>query len=159
MNKQQPKKQEIIQRAVKAAMKVGLEAGIVAGRTQAERAVADAYRATERRLYALPTLIKKVEDARERLEELLSHGPQERSKDIVRFVRVGVRLSFEDIENDLYYPVVKGMYFEHISEEEIAKQIPGCLDGTHGGHCYRFLSEYPFYSSACRLPAWMLHVK
>lgn len=136
---------QIIQRAV--------QAGLAAGRSQAEQTARDAYRATERRLYALPTLIKKVDDARERLEDLLSHGPHERSKDVLRFAKTGVRLSadeiveavardiragiaadeeeiatvkkaLEQIESDPYCLAVKGRYFEQISDEEIAKQIP-----------------------------------
>jgi len=135
----------IIQRAVKA--------GIEAGRTQAGQAPVDAYRATERRLYALPVLVKKVEEARRRLDDLVNHGPQERSKDIVRFARSGMRLSADDmyealitdekasiaadeneiatvkkalenIQDDQYYLVVKGRYFEGLTDEEIAKVIP-----------------------------------
>ena len=139
-----PDIEAIIQRAVKEAL--------AAGRAEAERAPGDAYRATERRLYALPTLVKKVEDARERLVELLQTGAPERSKDVARFTRTGVRLSaseilealendikadiaadeheitvikkaLENIDGDPYYPVVKGRYFKGISDEEIAKEI------------------------------------
>jgi DNA-directed RNA polymerase specialized sigma24 family protein len=149
-NKTTAKKQihnidSLIQRAVKA--------GIEAGRTQAEHTSVDAYRATERRLYALPTLVHKVEDARQHLEELEQTGPPEKSKDIVRFSRPGVRLTpseilealvtdikasmaadeyeiemikkaLKNIEEDACYLAVKGRYFEGISDDEIAKAIP-----------------------------------
>lgn len=145
LNKKHDDIEKIIQRAV--------QAGIEAGRAQAEKTVKDAYRATERRLYALPVLIKKVEDAKERLKELEQYGAPEKSKDIIRFSRSGRRLSPEEIlealiadikasiaadeheietikkalrniEEDPYYLTIKGRYFEGISDEEIARQIP-----------------------------------
>jgi hypothetical protein len=142
----------IIKKAVKAAMKAGLEAGLVAGRAEVQK-VDDAYKATERRLYAVPKLIKRVEDKRLQLVELQRIGSPERSKDIARFSVSGARLSddekldallqditaqiardeyeietikkaVERIEDDPYYLVVKGRYFEGISDEKIAEQIP-----------------------------------
>jgi DNA-binding NarL/FixJ family response regulator len=151
--------EKIIQRAV--------EEGIKAGRKEAERVLMDAYQATERRLYALPTLIKKVQDAKERLKELEEYGLHEKSKDIIRFRRSGQRLSNEEIlealvmdikasiaadeteietlkkalaqiENDSYYVTVKGRYFEGLSDEEIAKQIP-CNERTVRRHRSRLV--------------------
>jgi DNA-directed RNA polymerase specialized sigma24 family protein len=136
--------EKIIQRAV--------EEGIKAGYKQAERAPLDAYRTTERRLYALPTLIKKVQDAREKLQELEQYGLHERSRDIIRFRRSGQRRSNEEIlealimdikasiaadeteietlkkalkqiENDTYYLAVKGKYLDGLSDDEIAQAI------------------------------------
>jgi len=66
LSRKTEKKNSDIERIIKSAVQAGLEAG----RIQAERTATDAYKATERRLYALPTLKKKVEDARERLAEL-----------------------------------------------------------------------------------------
>ena len=43
---------------------------VAAGRRAAERTPADAFKATERRLYALPILREKLERDRERMEEL-----------------------------------------------------------------------------------------
>jgi hypothetical protein len=142
--KQQSNIEAIIARAVKA--------GIEAGRTQAGQAPVDAYRATERRLYALPTLYKKVEDERQHLEELQQSGFHERSKDIARFNRSGVRLTLEEklealiqdilatiaadeyeiatikksleiIENDAYYFLVKRHYFDGVSDDDIGVDI------------------------------------
>lgn len=158
-NKKQPDIDAIIQKAV--------QAGLAAGRAQAERAPSDAYKATERRLYALPVLIKKVEDARQRLAELEQTGVPKRSKDIIRFARPGVRLSpdeildvlkaeirasiaadeheietikkaLKNIEGDPYYLAVNGRYFEGISDEEIAKQIP-CDERTVRRHRSRLV--------------------
>lgn len=138
--KRQPDIEKIIQRAV--------EAGRAAGRKQTE----DTYKATERRLYALPVLIKKVEDAQLRLKELEQTGAPGRSKDVIRFARSGVRVSPEEIldtlvadikasiaadeyeietmrkalqliEDDTYYPAVKGKYIEGLSDEKIAAAV------------------------------------
>jgi hypothetical protein len=147
----------VIKKAVKEAMKKGLEAGLAAGKAQAEREATDAYKATERRLYALPVLIKRVSNSEEYLDSLEAAATQGHSKDIVRFsvssslsteekiealIADGkaklaadqheidvIKKALENIENDQYYPVVKGRYFEQLSDEKIAKQIP-CDDST-----------------------------
>jgi DNA-directed RNA polymerase specialized sigma24 family protein len=137
---------------IESIIKKAVQEGINAGRKQAERAPGDAYKATERRLYALPVLIKKVEDAKERLKELEQTGAPGRSKDVIRFARAGVRVSPEEIletliadikasiaadeyeietmrkalqliEDDTYYPAVKGKYIEGLSDEKIAAAV------------------------------------
>jgi len=134
-------------------IKDAVQAGLDAGRTQAERTATNAYKATERRLYALPVLKKKVEDAKQRLAELQHMGLPGRSRDVIRFSRSGRRQSPEEIldvliqdveasiaadefeietvekalgniEDDVYYPVIVGRYFEDVSDEVIAKRIP-----------------------------------
>lgn len=164
---------------IEKIIRKAVEEGIKAGYKQAERAPLDAYRATERRLYALSTLLKKVQDDREKLQELEQHGLHERSKDIVRFRRSGQRLSDYDIEeaikidlssdiakneheietlkkalgqieSDPYYSVVKGRYFEGISDEEIAKQIP-CDERTvrrHRGRLVRVVAVWLYGAEA-----------
>ncbi len=162
MAKQANKKPDI-----DAIIQKAVQAGLAAGRAQAERAPNDAYKATERRLYALPVLIRKVEDAKERLKELEQYGAPEKSKDIIRFSRSGRRLSpaeileaiitdikasiaadeheietikkaLKNIEGDPYYLAVKGRYFEGLSDEEIAKQIP-CDERTVRRHRSRLV--------------------
>ena len=56
MGKPKESKQDIIRQAVEA------------GRISAERTAKDAFKATERRLYALPALRNKRDDDKERLE-------------------------------------------------------------------------------------------
>lgn len=158
MSRKTEKKNSDIERIIKSAVQAGLEAG----RIQAERTATDAYKATERRLYALPTLKKKVEDARQRLADLQNMGLPGRSKDVIRFSRSGRRLSPEEIlealiqdtkasiatdefeietiekaldniSDDQYYPVISGRYFEGLSDEEIAKKIP-CDERTVRRH-------------------------
>ena len=141
MAKKKDEIENIIQRAVNA------------GRASAERMAKDAYKATECRLYALRDLREKVQDDKERLDEIRQYGPRGRSKDIVRFMKNGVRLSPEEIleavitdmeatiaadefeiesveralrviADDPYYLTVTGQYIDGMDDEEIAAQIP-----------------------------------
>jgi DNA-directed RNA polymerase specialized sigma24 family protein len=138
--KRQPDIETIIEKAVNAGLK--------AGRREAE----DIYKATEKRLYALPVLEKRIKDNQQRLVELQTQGSPRRSKDIRRLSRPGMRLSpdeilevliadveaaiakdeyevetikkaLENIKDDPYYLTVEGRYFEQISDDEIAKKI------------------------------------
>lgn len=133
--------EEIIKRAVEA------------GRISAERSAKDAYKATERRLYALPILRRKIADDKDRLEEIKKYGPRGRSKSITRFTKSGVRLSPEEIfeavvmdmeatiaadqyeidamekalsviKDDEYYMTVIGRYLEDLPDERVAELIP-----------------------------------
>lgn len=126
---------------------------VQAGRMSAERTAKDAFKATERRLYALPVLVSKLEEDKERLAEIKKYGPRSRSKSITRFVKSGVRLSPEEIfeavvmdmeatiaadeyevevmgraldtiSGDEYYQTVTGRYIEDRSDEEVAALIP-----------------------------------
>lgn len=126
---------------------------VEAGRISAERSSRDAFKETERRLHALPTLRRKLEDDKERLNEFLQYGPKERSKSVTRFVKNGVRLTpdeifhavltdmkamiaadeyevntmeraLQTIATDEYYQAVSGRYLEDISDDVIAARIP-----------------------------------
>lgn len=137
--------EERIERAVGKA--------IEAGRRQAEQKPSDTYKATERRLYALPDLKEKVEKDSQYLEYISEHGLPGHSNDLIRFQKAGVRLEQEDIEeavvqdlkaqiaankfeikiiedalapltSDPYFRSVSGRYFDHLSDEEIGKEIP-----------------------------------
>ena len=88
MGKKTPSIDKIIKKAV--------DAGLEAGRLSAERSSRNAFKDTERRLYALPTLRQKLEDDRERLEEIKTYGPRSRSKSITRFGKSSVRLTPEE---------------------------------------------------------------
>lgn len=113
----------------------------------------DAYKATERRLRALPILRDKVEYDRERLDEYRSGVVRGRSKSITRFTTSGSRVDpiemiealeqdtsaqiatdeyeiklIEDalstIENDPYYAAVYDKYILEKPDDEIAEKIP-----------------------------------
>lgn len=53
-----------------------IQKAVNAGRAQGMSIAKDAYKATERRLYALPVLRQKVEDDKEKLEQIKTHGPR-----------------------------------------------------------------------------------
>lgn len=141
MSKKQMDIEEIIKKAV------------AAGRLASERSAKDAFKATERRLYAVPVLHKKLQEDAERLAELKQYGPQAKSSSITRFMKNGVRLSAEEIKealimdmeaciaadkyeletmekalaviaDDEYYLTVSGRYLQGLSNEEIAARIP-----------------------------------
>lgn len=144
MSKKNPSVEEIIKKAV--------DAGLEAGRLSAERSSRNAFKDTERRLYALPTLRQKLEDDRERLDEIKTYGPRSRSKSITRFGKSSVRLTPEEIleavvtdmeatiaadeyeiermekalsiiAGDEYALTVTGRYIEGLTDEEIAEAI------------------------------------
>ena len=138
----------------KAFITEAVQAGLQAGRAQASSMARDAFKATERRLYALPVLEKKVKGDIEKLYELKTSGPHNRSKDMVRFSRTGYRVDpdemlaavIQDLEatiaaaeyeietvreamapfsGDLYYPTVTGRYLYRYEDEDIADEL-GC---------------------------------
>ena len=128
------------------------------GRISAERTAKDAFKATERRLYGLPTLRIKLEDDLERLEEFKLYGPRERSKSITRFIKNGNRLSPDEIweavlvdmeatiaadryeietleraiatvQGDAYYQALSGKYLDDVDDRDIAEAL-GCDTST-----------------------------
>ena len=137
---------------IKAIITEAVNAGIRAGRAQAITSAKDPYRATEKRLYALPILEGKNTNDKTVLKELTTNGSQKRGKSIVRFSRSGYRVSPEEmlegivrdlcatmaadeheivtvrcalevISADKYYITVTGKYMENKSDEEIAEEI------------------------------------
>ena len=140
---------DVINRAVERAV----ERAIAAGRAQGINAPKDAYKATERRLYALSILRGKVSVDRAKLAALESGDKQARSKCIVRYSRTGYRASPEEILDamtqdmraetaadeheietietalstiaaDPYYMTVYGRYVLSLSDDDIAAEIP-----------------------------------
>lgn len=108
--------------------------------------------AAERRLYALPTLRKKLEDDTEYLAQLQTVGAPERSRCIVRNSRGGRRLDKDEIlealindikskieadrheirtmedalceiDSDEYYPVIDCKYFRRMKDADIAEML------------------------------------
>ena len=137
----------------KALIAEAVKAGLHAGRAQASSTAKDTYKATEKRLYALPVLERKIEKDKEMLLEMQTNGARERSKSIVRFQRSGYRVSPEEmldaiigdleatiaadehevetmrralseISGDQYYKTITGKYIDGKSDEEVAEDIP-----------------------------------
>jgi len=124
-----------------------------AGSIQKAKTAGNVYKETEKRLYAYPDLLEKIEGDKEKLTELMEHGAPSRSASVVRFQRSGVRLSPEEIldgivqdlnatiaadqheadtiavaldriKGDQYYAVIAGKFIEYRGDEEIAAAIP-----------------------------------
>ena len=144
---------KLTEEELEAAINQAVNTAINAGRRDQERRTRDAYKATEKRLYALPTLREKQEDDIERLEELRKYGPRQKSKDIVIYhANGGSRLDpaevlealitdleqtieadrreIESVEKALqvvagedFYPVIEGRYLQGKSDGQIAKEI------------------------------------
>ena len=166
---QSKKAQKKQQNDTKALIAEAVAAGLQAGRLQAASLAKDVYKATERRLYALPVLEKKVLDDKEKLAEIQEHGPQGRSQSIVRFQRSGyradpdemleaiirdmlatiaadeheigvIRSALSKIENDVYYPAISGKYFNSQSDDMLAELI-SCDSTTIWRHRKRLVQK------------------
>lgn len=141
-----------VDKKTKAYIDEAVKTAVQAGKVAASSTAKDAYHDTERRLYALPDLARKVEQDKESLDEMIRFGPRERSKSIVRFQRTGYRATPEEmyeailrdleatiaadeheidtmrralanIEDDPYYLTVKGKYMDAMTDEGIANSI------------------------------------
>jgi hypothetical protein len=138
------KTKELIEEAVNA--------GLQAGRAQASSTARDAFKATERRLYALPVLEKKVAADKEKLAEIRENGSRWQSKSIARFQRTGYRVTPEEMfdaiiqdleatiasdeheigtmrgvlemfKDDPFYLTVTGRYMDRAEDEDIAVKL------------------------------------
>ena len=136
----------------KALIEEAVNAGIKAGVAHAISNVKDAFKATERRLYALPILKKKVEADKVRLADFSEKGLKFHSAYIMRFKRTGYRVPAEDMldaiiqdlqagiaadeneietleqvlrvfEDDPFFPTVIGRYIERYEDEDIAVDL------------------------------------
>lgn len=100
-----------------------VEMAVMAGRMAAERAPADAFKATERRLYALPILREKLERDRERLPKLDGAARADLEAIIAADADEVETLEWALVNcaGDAYYQTVTGRYFEGLDDEQIAK--------------------------------------
>lgn len=100
-----------------------IEIAVMAGRIAAQRVPADAYKATERRLYALPILREKLERDRERLSKLDSAAQADLETVIAADADEVETLEWALVNcaGDPYYQTVTGRYFEGLDDEQIGK--------------------------------------
>lgn len=125
---------------------------VEAMKVASERSVKDAYRATERRLYALPDIRAKLADDKESLSDVKKYGVRNASRSVTRFLKSGVRLTpeeilsavvmnleaeiaadehevgvmeraLESIADDDYYAAVTGKYIDRLTDAQIAEKI------------------------------------
>lgn len=146
-----------------------IEKAVLATRLSCARESQDAFKATEKRLYAYPVLKAKKQDNEEMLEEVKLYGAHGRSKSVSRFVRSGTRLdpeeikqavimdlkaaiasdqyeigriekAIEQISGDEYRDIVIYKYFEQKSDDEIAKRLH-CAPRTVRTHKSRLVTR------------------
>jgi len=128
-------------------------AAINAAHIIATRNATDAYKATEKRLYAYPVLLDKIAAEKEMVTHILTHGSPERSQSVKRFARPGIRLTPDEIvstvitdmeatiaadeheaatiaaalhtiQGDTYYRAVEGRFIHGMTDVDIADSIP-----------------------------------
>ena len=130
MGKSQENIRDIIMQAVEA------------GRISAERTAKDAFKATERRLYGLPTLKIKLEDDLERLEEFKLYGPRERSKSIAadRYEIETLERALATVRDDPYYRALSGKYLDDVDDRDIAEALE-CDTSTVWRHRKRLVQR------------------
>ena len=98
---------------------------VTAGRIAAERAPANAFKATEQRLYALPILREKLERDRERLPTLGGVARADLEAAIAADadeVKV-MENALAKCAGDPYYQTVTGRYVEGLDDAEIGRLI------------------------------------
>ena len=139
---------------IRAIIDEAVAKAIEAGRLQESSMADDAFKATERRLYALPALKKKVESDKKKLAHIVSQGPHDRSKSLIRLQRsdycvdpetmfaaitlnIKARIAkdeyeietvvhaMESYDDDPFYPTVTGKYIDKYDDEDIAADL-GC---------------------------------
>ena len=142
---------------------------VVATRQSCAREVRDAFKATEKRLYAYPILQAKIQDDRERIAEIECLGAREKSHGITRLARGGSRLdpdevraavimdlrvqiasdtheiqriekALEQTREDEYAEIIRYKYFEQKTDEEIA-ELMDCTDRTVRTHKSRLVGR------------------
>lgn len=160
MEKDKPKKPTVDEIISKA---------IIATRLSCAREPKDVFKATEKRLYAYPTLIAKKKSDEEMLEEVRQYGIHQKSQSITRFIRSGTRLDAEDVKraviidleaaiatdqheisriekaleqiaDDEYRDLIRYKYFEQKSEDEIAG-LMHCAPRTVRAHKSRLVGR------------------
>ena len=135
-----------------SVINVAVERAVAATRTAQATEAKDIYKQTERRLYAYPHLLEKVQDDIARLTDLEAGITQDHSISIVRFSPSGVRADPEEmyeallcdmrarlardqqevetiqkalrgIERDAYFAAVPARYFDGRADWEVAEEL------------------------------------
>jgi DNA-directed RNA polymerase specialized sigma24 family protein len=93
MSNKKPSINQIIEQAVQTAMVSAIAAN--------ERRPKDAFKATERRLFAYPAIKLHIADTKEKMEEIRAYGTPTTSKSITKYNKSGMRLTPEEIQEAL----------------------------------------------------------
>ena len=151
--KRDAQKKDIV--IMKTLIEEAVNKGIAAGVAINESTTKDAFKDTEKRLYAYPILRKKIEDDKDYLRQIEGVGLPGRDKSILRYSRSGSRVSPEEmlaveikdkmaaiardehevgmidnaltvIIDDYYYDTIEAKYFRGEKDEDVAENI--CCD-------------------------------
>ena len=136
---------------------------VVATRLSCARDTKDAFKATEKRLYAYPVLQAKKKDDEEMLEEIMRHGVNGHGRgngarmeedEITAAVVIDLKTAIADdqheieriekaleqIADDEYRDIVRYKYFEQKTDDEIAEQMH-CASRTVRAHKSRLVGR------------------
>lgn len=142
---------------------------VIATRLSCAREPRDIFKATEKRLYAYPVLQAKIKNDQQMIDEIMQYGVHERSKSITRFIKSGIRLDPDEIEeaiildlkariandqheitqiekaleqivDDEYKDIVQYKYFEQKTDDEIAEYMH-CAARTVRAHKSRLVGR------------------
>jgi len=91
----------------------------------------DAYKATEKRLYAYTILKCKITDLKEKIEEVQAYGAPTRSKSVVRFSKTGMRLTPEEIAEALVQDMTADVAGNEAEIETIDKALTIIADDPY----------------------------
>ena len=140
------------ERVIKKALRETIQTAIVIQRTNEITQADNAFRATERRLYAYPMIKKAMESDRQYILEIQQYGTQQRAALLLRLKTPGRRLTEEEIidakvkdiaakiakneyeietidkalaviSGDPYEKIINLKYFEGKTTEEIADEL------------------------------------
>ncbi len=128
-NPKRPTVDEVISRAV------------IATRLSCAREPKDVFKATEKRLYAYPVLMAKIQDDEELLEEVQQYGIHQKSHSITRFIRSGTRLDQEDIKQAVIIDLEAAIAADRHEIERIDKALGQIADDG-----YRELIRYKYFA-------------
>ncbi len=118
---------EWLQGSYKAIIREAVASAVVAS----GRSAKDAYKATERRLYAHPYMKQKLADDKEMLAELEQYGPRGKSKSVGRFVKSSIRLTPEEIYEAVHLDLEATIDSDTMEVEAVQRALSSIMDDKH----------------------------
>lgn len=113
---------------------------VIATRLSCAREPKDAFKATEKRLYAYPLLAAKIEDDEDALAELRQQGAHQKSHSITRFIRSGSRLEPEEVERAMIIDLESAIAADKYEIQRIDKALEQIADDE-----YRDIIRYKYF--------------
>jgi DNA-directed RNA polymerase specialized sigma24 family protein len=100
-----------------------IEQAVARTRISCERGAKDAYKETERRLYAYPIIKLKIADLKEKVEEIQAFDAPSKSKSVVSFSKTGIRLTPDEITEALIRDTTADIAGNEAEIENIEKAL------------------------------------